>query len=244
MSQPASVTITTSPPTIGLDVLTTQLTAVVRDGQGRTLNVQPTSWSSADTNVATVDSAGLVTRVRASGGTSAITAHYNALAAAGVTVTCDAGSDIVLTALSLFNATKTDGPPTWTVTDNVTNAGHGTNNAAVAITSGQELTRTFYVKPSGALTHFQLYVTTTGFSSTNSAGVLAVLSGAGSVANFVTGAGTVTSKSITQLTDGWYKVVIVVKQNGGDTTSSTAVRFMTLADASTYAGVGDSVLIR
>jgi hypothetical protein len=154
------------------------------------------------------------------------------------------GSDILGSALTATNVVVVNGPATWTLTDNVTNAAHGVNNASIVITSGQELTRTFYVKPIGALTHFRLYVTTSTLSGTNSAGALAVLSGAGSVSNFVTGAGTVTSKSITPLAAGWYKVVIVVKQNGGDLISTTCVRFMTNADASTYAGVGDSIQIR
>ena len=60
---PAPTTITVTPDTVALAALgqTAQLSAEVRDQAGRAMAGAPVAWSSADTTVAAVDSAGVVT---------------------------------------------------------------------------------------------------------------------------------------------------------------------------------------
>ena len=91
---PRPTTITVSPFATELTALgaTVQLTAEVRDQNGRVMPTATVRWSSSNTSVATVDQAGLVTAVSA--GTAAITANGGpASASAGITVTAAALSE-------------------------------------------------------------------------------------------------------------------------------------------------------
>ena len=93
---PAPTTIAVTPDTVALTALgqTAQLTAVVRDQARRVLTEADVSWSSGDTTVAAVDSAGLVTA--AGSGTTTITATAGEAADdVLVTVMQSAGSVIV-----------------------------------------------------------------------------------------------------------------------------------------------------
>ena len=93
---PAPATVAVSPDTVTLTAFgqTAQLTTEVRDQAGRVMEGVPVSWSSGDTLVATVDSAGLVTAV--GGGRTAIAAMAeSASGETTVIVTQSAGSVVV-----------------------------------------------------------------------------------------------------------------------------------------------------
>ena len=93
---PAPTMVAVTPDTVAMTALgqTAQLTAQVRDQAGRVMEGVPASWSSADTTVAAVDSAGLLTA--AGIGTTTITATAGeASGKAVVTVMQSAGSVIV-----------------------------------------------------------------------------------------------------------------------------------------------------
>ena len=93
---PAPTAITVAPDTVALTALgqTAQLAAEVQDQIGRVMEGVRVSWSSADTTVAAVDSAGLVTAV--GGGSAAIKASAGeASGEALVTVMQSAGSVVV-----------------------------------------------------------------------------------------------------------------------------------------------------
>ena len=93
---PAPTTISVTPDTLALTALgqTAQLTAEVRDQAGRAMDGVPVAWSSADTTVAAVDSAGLVTA--AESGVTTITATAGeATGDAQVTVIQSADSVVV-----------------------------------------------------------------------------------------------------------------------------------------------------
>ena len=72
---PVPTAVAVTPDTVVLTAVgqTTQLTAEVRDQAGRVMDGVPVAWSSADTAVAMVDSAGLVTAV--GGGAATVTAR-------------------------------------------------------------------------------------------------------------------------------------------------------------------------
>ena len=112
---PRPTTITVSPFATELTALgaTVQLTAEVRDQNGRVMPTATVRWSSSNTSVATVDQAGLVTAVSA--GTAAITANGGpASASAGITVTAAALADRDIL-VALYQAT--DGP-NWNNSEN------------------------------------------------------------------------------------------------------------------------------
>ena len=93
---PEPTTVTVTPDTVTLTALgeTAQLAAEVSDQRGRVMASVPLSWSSADTTVAAVDSAGLVTA--AGSATAAIRAQAgDAWGTALVTVMQSAGSVVV-----------------------------------------------------------------------------------------------------------------------------------------------------
>ena len=93
---PAPTAVAVIPDTVALTALrqTAQLAAEVRDQNGRVMEGVPVSWSSADTTVAAVDSAGLVTGI--GGGATTIAATAGAVSGtAVVTVMQSAGSVIV-----------------------------------------------------------------------------------------------------------------------------------------------------
>ena len=93
---PVPTTIGVAPDTLPLTALgqTAQLTAEVRDQAGRVMEGEPVSWSSADTTVAAVDSAGLVTAA-GSGTTTIIAAAGEATGSALLKVMQSADSVIV-----------------------------------------------------------------------------------------------------------------------------------------------------
>ncbi len=94
---PAPTTVAITPDTVALTALeqTAQLAAEVRDQAGRVMEGVAVSWSSADTTVAAVDSAGLVTAAGA--GVTTITATAGeASGAALVSVMQSAGSVVVV----------------------------------------------------------------------------------------------------------------------------------------------------
>ena len=112
---PRPTTIAVSPFATELTALgeTVQLTAEVRDQNGRVMPAATIMWSSSNTSVATVDQAGLVTAV--STGTAAITASAGpASASAGITVTAPPLSDRDIL-VALYEAT--DGP-NWVNNEN------------------------------------------------------------------------------------------------------------------------------
>ena len=93
---PLPTTITVSPDTVGFTALgqTVQLAAEVRDQSGRVMGEALVSWSSGDTTVVAVDSAGLVTAVGS--GTSTVTATgSDASGEVVVSVMQSAGSVVV-----------------------------------------------------------------------------------------------------------------------------------------------------
>ena len=93
---PAPTAIVVTPDTVALTALgeTEQLAAEVRDQAGRAMAGVAVSWSSADTTVAAVDSAGLVTAA-GSGATTITAAAGQASGEAVVTVMPSAGSVVV-----------------------------------------------------------------------------------------------------------------------------------------------------
>ena len=93
---PAPTAIVVTPDTVALTALgeTEQLAAEVRDQAGRAMAGVAVSWSSADTTVAAVDSAGLVTAA-GSGATTITAAAGQASGEAVVTVMQSAGSVVV-----------------------------------------------------------------------------------------------------------------------------------------------------
>ena len=93
---PRPTTVTVSPATAQLAALgaTVELSAEVRDQAGRVMGGVPVSWSSADTTVAAVDSAGLVTAI--GGGATTIAATVDEVSGAAlVTVMQSVGSVVV-----------------------------------------------------------------------------------------------------------------------------------------------------
>lgn len=72
-----AASVTVSPTTVVLASGTFPLTAIVKNAAGSALALSPTSWTSTDLSVCTVDSSGVVTFVGA--GSSGVVAHYNAL---------------------------------------------------------------------------------------------------------------------------------------------------------------------
>ena len=93
---PAPTAVAVIPDTVALTALgqTAQLAAEVRDQNGRVMEGVPVSWSSADTTVAAVDLAGLVTGI--GGGATTIAATAGAVSGtAVVTVMQSAGSVVV-----------------------------------------------------------------------------------------------------------------------------------------------------
>ena len=93
---PAPTAITVTPDTVALTALgqTAQLAAVARDQIGRVIEGEAVFWSSADTLVATVGSAGLVTAI--GGGATTIAATVGKVSGtAAVTVMQSAGSVVV-----------------------------------------------------------------------------------------------------------------------------------------------------
>ena len=93
VAPPLPTTVTVTPDTVAFTALgqTMRLAAVVRDQVGRPMEGAAVSWSSSDTIVARVDSAGLVTA--AAGGTTTVTATVGDVAGvAVVTVMQSAGS--------------------------------------------------------------------------------------------------------------------------------------------------------
>ena len=93
---PAPTTVAVTPDTVALTALgrTAQLSAEVRDQVGRVMEGVPVAWSSSDTTVATVDSAGVVTAVGV--GASTVTASAGeASGEAQVTVIQSTGSLVV-----------------------------------------------------------------------------------------------------------------------------------------------------
>ena len=93
---PVPTTVAVSPDTVSLTALgqTARLTAEVRDQAGRLMEGVPVSWSSADTTVAAVDSAGLVTAI-GGGATMVAATAGKASGAAVATVMQSAGSVVV-----------------------------------------------------------------------------------------------------------------------------------------------------
>ena len=93
---PAPTAITVTPDTVALTALgqTAQLAAVVRDQIGRVIEGEAVFWSSADTLVATVDSAGLVTAI-GEGATTVAATVGEVSGTAAVTVMQSAGSVVV-----------------------------------------------------------------------------------------------------------------------------------------------------
>ena len=93
---PAPTTVAVTPDTVALTALgqTAQLDAEVRDQAGRAMEDVRVSWSSADTTIAAVDSAGLVTAI--GGGATTIAATAGEVSGtAVVTVMQSAGSVVV-----------------------------------------------------------------------------------------------------------------------------------------------------
>ena len=93
---PVPTTVAVTPDTVALTALgqTAQLAAEARDQIGRVMEGVPVSWSSADTTVAAVDSAGLVTAF--GGGATTIAATAGEVSGtAAVTVMQSAGSVVV-----------------------------------------------------------------------------------------------------------------------------------------------------
>ena len=103
---PLPTTIAVTPDTVVLTAVgqTAQLTAEVRDQAGRVMDGIPVAWSSADTAVAVVDSAGLVSAVDS--GAATITARAGE-ASGDAIVTVEIDLDRVAL-VALYNAT--DGP--------------------------------------------------------------------------------------------------------------------------------------
>ena len=96
VAAPVPTTVAISPDTVAFSALgqTARLAAEVRDQVGRVMEGEPVAWSSGDTLVATVDSAGLVTAMRTGATTVGATAG-SASATAVVTVTQSAGRVVV-----------------------------------------------------------------------------------------------------------------------------------------------------
>ena len=103
---PLPTTVAVTPDTVVLTAVgqTAQLTAEVRDQAGRVMDGVPVAWSSADTAVAVVDSAGLVSAVDS--GAATITARAGE-ASGNAFVTIEIDLDRVAL-VALYNAT--DGP--------------------------------------------------------------------------------------------------------------------------------------
>ena len=96
VAAPAPTAVAVTPDTVALTALgqTAQLAAEVHDQIGRVMEGFPMSWSSADTLVAKVDSAGLVTAI--GGGATTVAATAGAISGtAVVTVMQSAGSVVV-----------------------------------------------------------------------------------------------------------------------------------------------------
>ena len=103
---PTPTTVVVTPDTVVLTAVgqTAQLTAEVRDQAGRVIDGVPVAWSSADTTIAVVDSAGLVTAVD-SGAVTVAARAGEASGDAHVTVAINTDRAALV---ALYNAT--DGP--------------------------------------------------------------------------------------------------------------------------------------
>lgn len=83
---PATIAVT--PTSLTLVSGSHQMVAVIKNAGGNALALQPTSWTTDNAAVATVDSSGVVASV--SVGTAHIAAHYNAITSNSVTITVSA----------------------------------------------------------------------------------------------------------------------------------------------------------
>ncbi len=101
-STPDSVAIGASTSTI-LVGATETLTAAIRNAAGATLALSPTSWSSSNDAIATVDGSGVVTGIAV--GSASITAHYNDLSSNGSVVSVTVVADQTVTAVTLPRTT-------------------------------------------------------------------------------------------------------------------------------------------
>ena len=93
---PAPTTVAVTPDTLALTAIgqTAQLTAEVRDQAGRAMGGVPVSWSSADTTVAAVDSAGSVTA--AGSGTTTVTATADSASGEAVAAVMQSAGSVVV----------------------------------------------------------------------------------------------------------------------------------------------------
>lgn len=116
---------------------------------------------------------------------------------------------------------------------------HSIATTPVAIASGQELTRTLYVR---ANPRFRgIYFISANAGGANRAGINFNLN-TQVISNFTSGAGTVTSSSITAMGEGWFKLIITAAQNGGDVLSATCLRLVDDTGNATYNGDGTSAI--
>ena len=93
---PAPAAVAVTPDTVLLSALgqTAQLVAEVRDQIGRVMEGSPVVWSSADTNVAAVDTAGLVTAI--GGGATTITATAGEVSVTAVVTVMQSARSVVV----------------------------------------------------------------------------------------------------------------------------------------------------
>ena len=93
---PAATAVAVTPDTVALTALgqTVQLAAEVRDQIGRVMEGVPVSWSSADTTVAAVDSAGLVTPI--GGGATTVAATAGEVSGAAVVAVMQSAGSVVV----------------------------------------------------------------------------------------------------------------------------------------------------
>ena len=97
---PAPTTVAVTPDTVALTALgqAAQLSAEVHDQLGRVMTSVPLSWSSADTTVASVDSAGLVTA--AGGGTTTVSATAGEASGEALVTVMQSARSVVVTPAS------------------------------------------------------------------------------------------------------------------------------------------------
>lgn len=130
---PRPTTVSVSPATAELAALgeIVQLTAEVRDQNGRAMGGAPVSWSSADTTVATVNSAGLATA--AANGTTTITAMAGEASGESVVKVMQSASSV---AVSPAAETVATGDTLRLVAEAFDENGHVVEDAEFAWSSG------------------------------------------------------------------------------------------------------------
>lgn len=120
------------------------------------------------------------------------------------------------------------------VRETVTSGTHEIGDALSGLTAGAVQSAVLHVRPAGRTVMRWYFV-----SGSDRVGLEATLTGAGSVANYTTGAGQVALARVDALADGWYRLVLAGVINAGSTTADIR---LALSNGASYSYAGSTAL--